>query len=124
MMEKMQSPLVIKSTQLAVRILLYCDELASQKKFEVAKQLLRSGTSIGANINEAQHAESKVDFVHKLKISAKECSETEFWLKILDEAYQINDEELVKLNNEIAKMLSSAIATTKDKISKTPKLAH
>jgi four helix bundle protein len=117
-METKKSPLVEKSKKLAVKILLFCDELVYQKKVDVARQLLRCGTSIGANINEAQHAESSNDFIHKLKISAKESSETDFWMSILFEAYQINDQEIVDLNTEIAKMLSTAISTTKAKNAK------
>jgi four helix bundle protein len=115
-MSKSRGPLVTKSTELAVRILIYCEELRRLNKFEIAKQLLRSGTSIGANIREAQHAESKSDFIHKLKISSKECQETAYWLQLLEEAFNIRDEELGTLNNEVAKMLSSAISTAKGQI--------
>ena len=67
---------VDKSFRFALKIIEYCEILEDNKKFVIARQLLRSGTSIGANIREAQNAESKVDFVHKIKIAAKEADET------------------------------------------------
>ena len=64
----------------SLQIIKYCDMLVSLKKYTISKQLQKSGTSIGANIREAQQAESKLDFIHKLKISLKEADETEYWL--------------------------------------------
>lgn len=64
----------------ALRVIAYCELLEDGKKYVIASQLLKSGTSIGANVREAQNAESKADFVHKLKIAAKEADETEYWL--------------------------------------------
>ena len=71
---------VEKSLQFSVEIIKFCELLDEHKKFVIAKQLLRSGTSIGANIFEAQHAESKADFIHKMKIAIKEANETLYWL--------------------------------------------
>ena len=68
--------------QFSLKIIYYCEELESKKKYIIARQLLKSGTSIGANVREAQNAESKADFIHKLKISAKEADETEYWLTL------------------------------------------
>lgn len=64
----------------SLNIIAYVEQLEEHKKFVIAKQLLRSGTSIGANIREAQNSESKADFIHKFKIAAKEADETEYWL--------------------------------------------
>jgi four helix bundle protein len=64
--------------QFSLKIIEFCEELEFRKKYIIAKQLLRSGTSIGANVREAQNTESKADFIHKLKISAKEAEETEY----------------------------------------------
>jgi len=73
--------LIIKLTfQFALEIIEYCEVLQEDKRFIIANQLLKSGTSIGANIREAQNAESKADFIHKFKISAKEIEETIYWL--------------------------------------------
>lgn len=72
--------IVEKSFKFALKIVAFCELLEDKKKFVVSRQLLRSGTSIGANIREAQNAESKVDFIHKFKLAAKEADETEYWL--------------------------------------------
>ena len=66
------------SFQFAIKVLGYCEELDKNRKYSISNQLMRSGTSIGANIAEAQNAESHSDFVHKLKIAAKEAGETEY----------------------------------------------
>ena len=78
--------ILIPTFEFAVDILLYAEELEAKRKFVVANQLLKSGTSIGANIREAQNAESKADFIHKFKISAKEVEETEYWLLLCQRA--------------------------------------
>ena len=70
--------IVEKSFQFALKVVLYCELLEDKKKFVLSRQLLRSGTSIGANVREAQNAESKIDFIHKLKLAAKEADETEY----------------------------------------------
>lgn len=75
-----ENVIVEKSFQFALKIIVYCDLLEEKRKFVISKQLLRSGTSIGANVREAQNAESKADFIHKLKLAAKEADETEYWL--------------------------------------------
>ena len=64
----------------SLAILDYCEQLENKKKYIVARQLLKSGTSIGANTREAQNAESKADFIHNFKIAAKEADETQYWL--------------------------------------------
>lgn len=73
--------LIVKlSFDFALLIVVLAEELELKRKFVVANQVLKSGTSIGANIWEAQNAESRPDFIHKMKISAKECEETKYWL--------------------------------------------
>ncbi|UYW01038.1 four helix bundle protein [Flavobacterium agricola] len=75
--------IIVKPTfEFALAIIAYCEELESNKKFVVSNQLLKSGTSIGANVREAQNAESKNDFIHKFKIAAKEVEETIYWLEL------------------------------------------
>jgi four helix bundle protein len=88
------------------------------QEFILSKQMLRSGTSIGANVNEAISAQSKRDFVHKLSIALKESRETLYWLKLLYDSEYLRDEIFVNLkvkNEEINKILSSIIITTKQK---------
>lgn len=88
------------------------------QEFILSKQMLHSGTSIGANVNEAISAQSKRDFVHKLSIGLKESRETLYWLKLLYDSEYLRDEIFVNLkvkNEEINKILSSIIITTKQK---------
>ena len=74
-----ENVIVDLSLEFALDIIEYSEMLEENRKFVIANQLLKSGTSIGANIREAQNAESKADFIHKLKIAAKEADETEYW---------------------------------------------
>ncbi len=92
----------------------YTELLESQSKFVIANQLLKSGTSIGANVHEAQSAESKMDFVHKLKIADKEAKETQYWLYLCEKApsYPFDDALKEKLLS-IKKLLSKITSTTK-----------
>ena len=85
-----------------------CEE---KKEFILRKQLLRSGTSVGANIREAQNAQSNADFIHKLSIAQKECDETLYWLELLYKSEYLDNEKYLSLNNdatEILKMLKSS----------------
>jgi four helix bundle protein len=119
--EKIKSESIIagKAYAFALEIVRIYKKLANDKKeYVLSKQLLRSGTSIGANINEAMSGQSKRDFVHKLNIALKEARETSYWLNLLKDAEYINVIEFDKLNkgcNEIVKMLSSIIMTTKER---------
>ena len=116
-MSEKKSILKDKSFLFAIRIVRLCQYLAETKKeYILSKQLIRSGTAIGALIREAQNAESKKDFIHKLAISQKECDETMYWLELLKETNYINKEEFESINEnaiELLKMLKSAIITTK-----------
>jgi four helix bundle protein len=90
----------------------------SKKEYVLSKQLLRSGTSIGSNVNEALSAESKKDFIHKLGIALKEAKETSYWLNLLGDSDYISKDvfiSLIGLCNELNKILSSIILTTKEK---------
>ncbi|WP_067146778.1 four helix bundle protein [Pseudotamlana agarivorans] len=75
-----------KSIAFAILIIEYSELLEAHKKYIIAKQLLKSGTSIGANIHEAQQAESKADFIHKMKIASKELEETKYWLLLCEKS--------------------------------------
>ena len=102
-----------KSFQFAVRVVKLCKYLNSSKKeYILSKQLLKSGTSVGAMIREAEFAESKADFIHKLAISQKEINETIYWLELLCETEYISDEEFKSLNNdaiEVIKILTAIL---------------
>ena len=76
----MKNPVVDKSIEVALMVINYCEVLQAERKYVISRQLLKSGTSIGANIHEAQNAESKADFIHKMKIATKELEETKYWL--------------------------------------------
>ena len=106
-----------KSFKFAVRIVrLYRHLVEVKKEFVLSKQLLRSGTAVGALIREAQNAESKADFIHKLGIAQKECDETIYWLELLNETEYLSQQEFESINNnaiELLKMLKSIIITTK-----------
>jgi four helix bundle protein len=102
------------SFEFALQIIKYCEVLENAKKFVLAKQLLKSVTSIGANIREAQNPESKADFIHKLKIAAKEADETEYWLQLCQQSENYpNPENLLKQIESIKKLLNNIIATMK-----------
>ena len=110
------NPILNKTLSLSVLIVKFCDQLNNDNKREIAKQLLRSGTSIGANIREAQNPESNADFVHKFKIAAKEIKETEYWLDIIEECYTKYDiNKISELLDEVAKITNSIISTMKNK---------
>jgi four helix bundle protein len=102
------------SFEFSVNIIEYCEILNAEKKFVLGNQLLKSGTSIGANAMEAQNAESKADFIHKMKIAAKEAGETQYWLMLckFSSSYPDCDTLLAKLE-EINKVLNSIIKTSK-----------
>ena len=107
--------LIVKLTlEFAVDIMNYCDVLEEHRKYVVAKQLLDAGTSIGANVREAQNAESKADFIHKMKIAAKEADETDYWLLLckLSKNYPKDETLAVKLE-PIIKILSKIISSAK-----------
>ncbi len=111
-----------KSKMFAIRIVkLYrhlCDE---KKEWVLSKQLMRSGTSIGANIVEAQAAVSKKEFLAKMYISFKECCETEYWLELLHETGYLSDREFESINQDniiLKKMLSSITFTTSNNLKK------
>lgn len=105
------------SFDFALQIVSYCELLEQNKKFIVANQLLKSGTSIGANIREAQNAESIIDFLHKMKLAAKETEETEYWLLICNKSENYpSTSDLLQRIDSMKKLLSKIISSTKEKI--------
>jgi four helix bundle protein len=111
------NPILKESFEFAIMVVKYAELLDEKRKYIIAKQLVRSGTSVGANIKEAQNAESKADFIHKLKVSLKEADETEYWLFLCEnlENYP-NPEGLIEKLNGIIKMLNKIISTSKNNI--------
>ena len=110
-----ESPLIIKSKAFALEVIRAC-KLLREVKCEGAliNQFLRSGTSIGANIREAFYAHGKADFVAKLHIALKECSETEYWLDLLIDSDYYNDKTMLDRCVEIKKILIASINTAKE----------
>jgi four helix bundle protein len=115
-----ESILKIKSFRFAVRIVnLYKYLCENKKEFVLSKQILRSGTYVGAMVREAEHSESKADFVHKMAIAQKEINETIYWLELLCETKYISNNEFESINIdavELIKMLTSTIKTAKSKL--------
>ena len=113
----MKSPLMEKSLDFATQIVLFYEEFSKSKKdTTIAKQLLRSATSIGANINEAVYGNSKADFISKLHIALKETSESIYWLTLKRTNLMAYDfDELLSLAEEIKRMLIASLNTAKEK---------
>ncbi|MCP4443703.1 MAG: four helix bundle protein [Aureispira sp.] len=111
-----------KSFEFAILVVnTYKQIVSDHKEYVLSRQFLRSGTSVGANVKEAQNAQSKADFIHKLSISLKEAGETEYWIELLYQTNYIN--KLVYQNikdsvTELLKMLTAIIKTTKNNLTK------
>ncbi|HNF29357.1 MAG TPA: four helix bundle protein [Chitinophagaceae bacterium] len=118
-LKKTDSIIQQKSYAFALAVIaLYKNLVTDKKEFVLSKQVLRSGTSIGANIQEAVASQSKRDFIHKLSISLKEARETQYWLNLLKDSSYIPESEFNNLNNscdEVKKILTSIILTTKER---------
>jgi len=109
-----ESPLVLKSKVLALDVIRACRILREAKcESALINQFLRAGTSVGANIREAFYAHGKADFVVKLHIALKECSETEYWLELLIESGYYGDRTLLDRCVEVKRILISSINTAK-----------
>ena len=110
----MENIIEIKSFDFAVRIVNLYKYLTTEKKeFVLSKQLLRSGTSIGANVAEAQRAHSTADFVAKLKIALKEASETQYWLKLLWKSNYITLQQFESMHRDLVEILKILTAICK-----------
>jgi four helix bundle protein len=109
--------IIVKLTfDFALEIIKYCELLDLEKKYVIANPLLKSGTSIGANVREAQNAESKNDFIHKFKIAAKEIEETFYWLELCNHSDNYkNTNKLIEQLESIAKVTNKIISTSKKK---------
>ena len=113
----MDNAITEKSFQFAVRIVKLCKHLRlTQKEYTLTQQLLRSGTSIGANVTESQQAQSRADFISKLNIALKEAVETEYWLRLLeatDYLTQVEFNSIIEDCLEVEKLLTSILKSTK-----------
>ncbi|MBC7867515.1 MAG: four helix bundle protein [Gloeobacteraceae cyanobacterium ES-bin-316] len=108
------NPILRLSFDFSLKIIEYCEKLELEKKYVFSRQILRSGTSIGANVMEAQNAESNADFIHKMKIAAKEAGETQYWLMLCDYAPTYPEcKILIEKLEEINKILNSILTTSK-----------
>lgn len=118
----MENIIATKSYAFAIRIVNLYKHLCNEKKeFILSKQLLRSGTAIGALVKEAEHAQSKADFLNKMNIALKEANETEYWLMLLRDTDFLTNEEFTSIKEDassILKLLISIVKTTKQKLGK------
>ena len=107
------NPILKQTIDFSLIVIEYCEQLNTEKKFIISKQFIRSATSIGANAMEAQNAESKADFIQKIKIAAKEAEESQYWLWICQysQSYpncEILQNKLEEINKVLGKILSTA----------------
>ena len=105
-----------KTYQFALKLVLVCKELTNQKEYVLSKQLLRSATSIGANVEEGIQGQSKPDFIHKFSIAQKEAFETHYWLRLLRDSGYLNKEiasQLLSDCEEIQKIITAILKTSK-----------
>jgi len=113
-----ENPLKDKSYSFALRsVNLYKHLSADKREFVLSKQILRSGTSIGANVAEANQAQSKADFVHKLSVALKEAVETEYWLNLLRDSEFLSQEQAESMLSdclELIRILTASIRTSKE----------
>ena len=108
------SPLMTKSKSFALEIIMLCNELRREKRESVlTNQLIRSGTSVGANIREAFYGHSKADFIAKLQIALKECSESEYWLELIIESGYCDDKSVLAQCEELKRLLIASLNTAK-----------
>lgn len=108
-----------KSYSFALHSITICRKLQENKEYILSKQFMRSATSVGANIREANNAQSKADFIHKLSISIKECDESQYWLELLKDSLFISEEDFQNLHSEaleIHRILTRIILTTKQNL--------
>ena len=109
-----ENGIVKRSFQFSLRIIEYCYVLENNRRFNMSYQLFRCGTSVGANVAEAQNAESKSDFIHKMKIASKEASETEYWLKLCLQSPNYPDcQDLLEELEPMIRIIGRIIITSK-----------
>lgn len=117
---KQRNEVLELSFEMALMIIEFSEVLEEKRKYIIARQILKAGTSIGANVREAQSCESMLDFIHKLKISHKEAEETEYWLLLCEKAksYPSSPPEMNESLSSIQKLLSRIISSTRSNLKK------
>jgi four helix bundle protein len=111
------NPILKLTFDFSLKIIELAECLEESKKYVVARQILKSGTSVGANIHEAQNAESKLDFIHKFKIAAKEADETQYWLMLCEHSKNYPDTKALMDNlTVIQKVINKIISSSKNKV--------
>jgi four helix bundle protein len=115
----MEGPIYDKTIEFSVNLISFFKELEKNNEYIISKQLLRSGTSIGANVHEAASAQSRKDFINKMSIALKEAKETRYWLTIISKSGMVNTNltDLLGENEQIIKIISRIVITTKRNIS-------
>jgi four helix bundle protein len=111
--KKEKNPVLEKSFSFALQVLDIVKELNEERQFVLAGQVCRSGTSIGANIREAQRAQSKADFIHKMNIALKEAEETDYWFMLIDRKVLKIPQEMTDDLDELIRLLVSIINSAK-----------
>ena len=116
----MKNIIADKSYKFAIRVVnVYKHMVNDKKEYVLSKQLLRSGTAVGALVREAEHAQSKADFLNKMNIALKEVNETEYWLLLLKDTEYLSQDEFESINkdsSEILKLLISIVKSTKQNL--------
>jgi hypothetical protein len=115
-LEKVNNPVLEKSFSFALQVLDVVKELNEIRQFVLANQVCRSGTSIGANIREAQRAQSKADFIHKMNIALKEAEETEYWFMLIDRKVLKIPNKLIRELDELIRLLVAIIKSAKKQV--------
>jgi len=116
---KKSNPVKEKSFRFAVDVILFCGLLKEHKHYEISNQLIRSGTSIGANVEEALEGFSRKDFAYRMSVAARECRETLYWLRLIKETNLSSEKTLIPLINkatELKRILVSIVKTTQESL--------
>jgi len=112
--ENSENPIVDLSYNFGVRIVKFYKYLTNKQIYVLSKQILRCGTSIGANVHESIHAQSKADFINKMNIALKEADETDYWLRLLRDSDVIEEEEFKSLQTDIKQIIGTLVKIIKN----------
>ena len=112
--ENSDNPIVDLSFNFGVRIVKFYKYLTDKQVYVLSKQLLRCGTSIGANVHESIHAQSRADFISKMNIALKEADETDYWLRLLKEAEIIKEKEFISLQKDVKQIIGTLVKIIKN----------
>ena len=112
--ENSDNPIVDLSFNFGVRIVKFYKYLNDKQVYVLSKQLLRCGTSIGANVHESIHAQSRADFISKMNIALKEADETDYWLRLLKEAEIIEEKEFISLQKDVKQIIGTLVKIIKN----------